>query len=430
MELARIVEYNPWWDTGEVRPELCPIYERQILSKIIGALESRSALVLRGPRRTGKSTVLYQAVRYLLSKKVEPDNILYFSFDAVDGTIQELLDEYSNSILEGALNSKGRLYVFLDEVQKCKNWAEQVKRNYDLYPNVKFILSGSVSFELGAKATESLAGRVIEFVLFPMSFREYLELNGVELPKENATLKSYLVAEKRIFPKFKHYLITGGFPEIAQTKDNREIREYIQSSLARRVIYVDLFQEARIGEPESMMALLRAISEFPGLLMNYENLGSDLGRDRRTISSYVSRLEYAMVIRTVGNIRGSSLASSRKHRRAYPVSPALTFAFKGYDIDDGDMGRVYENAVLNHLDAKFFWRNRSKEVDFITGDQGEIATEVKMGGEGPFHFEQYSRTRAIEKAYVITKNAHGAGHSDSIQYKKVPAWALCAGAKI
>ncbi|MCI0480430.1 MAG: ATP-binding protein, partial [Candidatus Dadabacteria bacterium] len=320
---------------------------------------------------------------------------MFFSFDAEGGNIQDLLGEYRNSILAAPLESKKRIYVFLDEVQKCRGWAEQVKRNYDLYPNIKFVLSGSVSFDLGAGTTESLAGRAKEFVLMPMSFREYLELRGEELPPVGAGLNKYLLAEKRLRPYFIHYLKTGGFPEIATEENEPAIRDYVMSSIVRRVIYGDLFQDSRTGDPESMMALLRAISEKPGILLNYERLGSDIGRDRRTVSSYISRLEYAMVIRTIGNITGSSLSSSRKHRKAYPVSTALTFAFKGYDLNDEDLGHVYEVAMRNQLNAQYFWRRTRGEIDLITGEKGEIATEVKLGGDGPFHFGKYATSRNI-----------------------------------
>ncbi|MBA3045731.1 MAG: ATP-binding protein [Candidatus Thermoplasmatota archaeon] len=430
MNLSRIIEYNPWWDTGQVRKELSPDYKRQMLAEILSSFESRYVSVLRGPRRTGKSTLLYQSIANLLSDDVEPESILYFSFDAEDGTIQNLLDEYRNSILGAPLESKKRIYVFLDEVQKCKGWAEQVKRNYDLYPNIKFVLSGSVSFELGTGTTESLAGRAREFVLLPMSFREYLELRGEDLPKAGSALKEYLLAERRLRPYFNHYLTTGGFPEIALEENQSAIKEYVLSSIVRRVVYGDLFENGRTGDPESMMALLRAISERPGILLNYDHLGSDIGRDRRTVSSYINRLEYTMIIRTLGNITGSALSSSRKHRKAYPVSSAMTYAFKGHDLAEEDLGRVYEIAVMNHLDAHYFWRRPRYEVDFITGDNAEIATEVKLSGEGRFHFGQYAEIRNLDKATVVTKGVSGKGKAGGIAFEKVPAWALCAGYSI
>ena len=74
MELSRIVEFNPWWDTKEVRKELCPTYERRMLKDIISSLNNRNITVLRGPRRTGKSTLLNQSIRFLLSNGVNPES--------------------------------------------------------------------------------------------------------------------------------------------------------------------------------------------------------------------------------------------------------------------------------------------------------------------------------------------------------------------
>ena len=243
-------------------------------------------------------------------------------------------------------------------------------------------------------------------------------------------VRKYLPAENRLLPYFSRFLLTGGFPEIASERNDLLIRDYVISSVIRRVVYGDLFQEGGIGDPESLLALVRAISEHPGILMNYDRLGSDIGRDRRTVSSYISRLEHAMVIRTLGNITGNALSSSRKHRKAHPVSPALTFAFRGSNLDDDVMGRIYETVLVNHLDARYFWRRSGAEIDLITGGNGEHATEVKLGGEGPFHFGKYAGYRPVKTAVVVTRNTSGSGVSGDIEYRKVPAWAICAGAEV
>jgi predicted AAA+ superfamily ATPase len=430
MKLSRIIEYNPWWDTGDVRKELCPPFERLLLGKVLSSLNRRNVTVIRGPRRTGKSTLMYQAIRNLLSNGVDSENILYFSFDDELGVIEDLLLEYRDSVLGRAFEDNKRLFIFLDEAQKCKNWAEQVKRYYDLYPNIKFVLSGSVSFELGMKTTESLAGRVIELVLFPMTFGEYLGLKGIKPPPFGDPVKHFIMAERRLRPHFKHFLKTGGFPELVNEKDINSIVDYVKSSIIRRVVYGDLIKLGSIGDPELMMALVRAISERPGILLNYENLKEDFRRDRRTISSYISLLEYSMVIRTLGNLRPSSFSSSRKHRKAYPVSSAMTFAFKGNDIDESDLGRVIEIAIMNEINARYYWRHRGKEVDFVLGKKGETAVEVKYGKGTKLHFEQYKKVFKLKNAFVISKDELGGARTGSVQYQKIPAWALCAGARI
>lgn len=427
--MRRMTEQNPWWSTGEVRRELCPPYERPGISKVLSSLPERFVMLLRGPRRTGKSTLLYQAIRHLLGSGTEPRAILYFSFDGNPGTVQELLDLYRDTVLGRPIPAEGRVYLFLDEVQKCKGWSEEVKRNYDLFPNLKFVLSGSVSFDMVRGSTESLAGRAVETKLMPMSFAEYLGLRGIPVPARGAPLREFLLAEEGIRPYFAHYLTSGGFPEMATVSDPVRIRDYVLSSVVQRVVYGDLAQAGGGGDSDAMMATLRAISEMPGMLLNFETLGSSLGKDRRTVSSYITRMEQAMIIHTLGNVRGRPLVSSRKHRKAYPVSTALTYAFKDMSLEDTDVGRIVETAVLNEIGARFFWREGRDEVDFIVGSRGETAVEVKLGAEGPFHFERWAEKRALKRAYVVTRDASGTGHSGSVGFEKVPAWALCAGAQ-
>ena len=100
----------------------------------------------------------FQLPLTLLAEGIEPRHILYFTFDDEPGTVQDLLDMYRDSILEDQFPTGTRIYILLDEVQKCDGWAEQVKRNYDLYPNIKFILSPSPQLanhaNLGPKVTK------------------------------------------------------------------------------------------------------------------------------------------------------------------------------------------------------------------------------------------------------------------------------------
>ncbi len=426
IEMSRMTEYNTWWDTGEVREQLCPSYERRTLADIIRTLQESGVTAVRGLRRTGKSTLLYQAIRHLLENGTDPVNVLYFTFDDLSGNVQDLLDLYRDRILREPFQARERIFIFLDEVQKCPGWAEQVKRNYDLYPSLKFVVTGSASLEVGAGATESLAGRWTGLILPPMSFDEYLGLLKVEHPPRDAPLADFIKAAPRPRPLFEHYLMTGGLPEVAGEKDHVRVREYVISGLVQRVVHTDLFPGGSV-DTETAMTLLRAICEKPGLLLNYERLSSDTGRNRRTISSYISKLEDGMVIRTLGNLRGSSLSTSRKNRKAYPASTAMTYAFLGARPDGTDLGRVVETAVLTELNARYFWRERNAEVDLLAGERGEVAVEVKLGGKGKLHFGKLIRRREIERAVLVTWDESGEGRSGGVEYIKVPAWVACAG---
>ena len=87
-----------------------------------------------------------------------------------------MLNEYQNSVLHKTFdNTEKNVYIFLDEIQKLQRWEDKIKIYYDLYPNLKFILSESASVSLRKKSDESLAGRIITIAIEPLNFTEFLE---------------------------------------------------------------------------------------------------------------------------------------------------------------------------------------------------------------------------------------------------------------
>jgi predicted AAA+ superfamily ATPase len=179
-----------------------------------------------------------------------------------------------------------------------------------------------------------------------------------------------------------------------------------------------------------MMGLLEIISSSPGMTINMDNLGSAVGKDRKTISAYLRYLEDCMLIRLVSNGRRSVIARIRKGMRAYPTSTGLVYAFKGYTPDDVTRGKILETAIANELRSDRYWRQGRKEIDFILGIEGGIAIEVKSSGEGKLHFKAYASKANIKKAFVISDRRTGKSSAEGIEYDIVPAWALCAGASI
>ncbi len=145
-------------------------------------------VLVTGLRGVGKTTLLHQVIQHLLDSKVESRRILYFSFDEERFDIGDVIQTYLTQVLRRDIADLDRVYFFLDEVHKVEDWEGKVKVYYDLNPNIKFFLSGSASLTLSSKAKESLAGRLYEFVLKPLTFCEYLEMKDVKVRFEDAEM--------------------------------------------------------------------------------------------------------------------------------------------------------------------------------------------------------------------------------------------------
>ena len=372
MKATDLERFNGWWSTGKVKSSLAPDYRRRPFSDASKLLRQRQAVVLSGLRRVGKSTILYQLIDGLLEDGTDPRNVLYFSFEEGGEEVKEVIEEYERSVLRKNLDEAGKVYIFLDEVQYAKDWVTAVKRFYDIYPSLKFYLSGSSSLLISAKALQNLAGRFFLVDVYPMTFREFVEVKGALRPGG--------APSSRLEPIFSQYLTKAGFPEIAGLEDEGLVAEYVKNSVLDRVTLRDV--PALFGRRDVMLLgrLLTSVVSSPGGMVNLNALSSGLGADRVTISRYLRSLEGSLLLRSLGNFRPSPRSESRKLRKYYPSTTSMVFAVARRSFD-ASPGAVLETYVVNALGASRFYKRGGKEVDVVLRD-GEECVEVKVSPDG------------------------------------------------
>lgn len=418
--IEELERFNPWWTKGSVPAEWTQKYRRKLYSAIGPCIQRRQIILVYGLRRVGKTTLMMQVIESLL-KKVSPRHILYFSFDDAACTIKDVLESYQKVILHSSFgDSPGPVYLFFDEIQKQDGWENTIKTYYDLYPDIRFFLSGSASAGLRKRSTESLAGRILDFTLLPLSFEEFLDLNG----KKTGTIKKEPDLHKReIVPLFYRYLKYGQFPELAKETDEGFAKRYLQSTIIERVIYRDLPEEFGIKDIELLRMIIALIGKNPGMIVKYSEIARNLGRDQRTVANYFEYLEYGLLIRFVYNYRGGALASMRKMKKVYFSSPNLVFA-QNQNLDRV-LPFMLENLVACQTGAKFFYRN-GFEVDFVQEtEDGLVAIEVKNGPgvvkQVLKFLEKFGDT--IHDAYLL--DVEGEGERNGVRI--VPVWKFLLG---
>ena len=153
---------------------------REILPKIIPFLEPENIVLLTGARQTGKTSLLYLLIRYLLNNDTPPSQIVYFDLENIyDFSLLQNLKDFNDFwqiLKDKGVNRQKRIFVFIDEVQHLDRPSSFLKYLHDHYkPGLKFIVTGSSSLEIKKKFTDRLTGRVYSFVIKPLSFREFLE---------------------------------------------------------------------------------------------------------------------------------------------------------------------------------------------------------------------------------------------------------------
>ncbi|MCD6227779.1 ATP-binding protein, partial [Candidatus Micrarchaeota archaeon] len=215
------------------------VVERPVFKEIKKSAKGGMIVVLKGLRRTGKSTLMKY---YLLSKK---KNAFYYSFDEEDYPDRKDL----NDIIIYALSMNKKI-IGLDEVQKVKGWAGTIKKYYD-HAGVQFILSGSSSLDVTA-GSESLAGRRIDIKLNPLTFNEYTLF--------------------RKFPYLNEYLETG-FPEML-VKDV-DVRSYLLS-IINKVVNKDIPKMFNVKKPQLFDDMIKILAERNTQQIDYRDIASDL----------------------------------------------------------------------------------------------------------------------------------------------------------
>ncbi len=306
-ELLEIMsKMNPWWggaefSTGFVR--------EKYLKKIRRYLSSKEILILTGVRRSGKTTLLFQSIDFLIKGGIDPKQILFVNFDNADlshlkNPIKDILDIYYQEV-----SLDEHVYLFFDEVHSIENWEKWAKSIYD-EKKARLIVSGSSSYLLDGKLASLISGRYLRVDVFPLSFREYLDFHDVKFSN-----KLSLVSNKNIILRqLKKYYEKGGFPRTVLEEDE-VLREDILKSYYESIIYRDVLSLYNVRQVKFMRDLIYYfVSNFTSFY-SYKNLSSFFGVDFSTLKEYIGYLENSKIFFELPFFSYSLKAQSRNNKR-------------------------------------------------------------------------------------------------------------------
>lgn len=391
--LKEIYRQNKHWsEPDEFFSELKSVnYKRKLFSEILPFLAKRQILSIVGLRRVGKTILLKQIIKHLM-EKTDAKSIFFLTFDEAILPEGISVADYLNEYLEKIAPPKKAIYIFLDEIQYSKNWQHILKRYYDTESRIKFVVSGSSSLFLRKKTTESLAGRIYEFVLPVLSFEEYLELRKTK----EALVKSYLASavslggkiksspEREIFfrqygvqmeQEFERYIKFGQFPEIVNEENFLLIKKYLLESVYKKTIEYDIPKIFGVEKIDELKFLFQVVSSEAGSLIETGNIAREVGIDEKTIKRYFHYFEESFLIFLVYNFSKSVRKSRRLSKKIYLGSPNFFSAFYDWS-ENGEnnykMGFLAENYCAILLKKKYelvsFYRIRKDEIDFLAAN--------------------------------------------------------------
>ena len=403
-----LLESNTWWKE-EFKLEY---HEREIHEQISKYLPMPQIIALTGLRRVGKTTLMHKIVLDFIKDGFDARNIIYFSFDEFrEIELREVLKEYETFMEKNF--RQGKYLFLLDEIQKLANWEDQVKRVYDIHAkNVKIIISGSESMFIKKKSKETLSGRIFEFKVETLSFKEFLKFKG----KEHKPIGLYEMELARLF---EEYMLCQGFPELVGINDKQIIRKYIKESIVEKVIYRDLQHLFRIKEIAVLESLLGIIMDEPGQLIEISDLAKELKLSRQTLSNYLIYLEEAFLLRKLYNFSKNRRKTERKLKKYYPALLS-DLIFKDDEIS---RSKAFESLIVSHLNAGFFWRDPYKnEVDVVIADKKPIPIEIKYGKLDTGGLIAFMKKFNINEGYIVSHEKEDDLKIDKYLIHVIPAF--------
>ena len=419
MEEKYLTRFNEWWISGKVRNELTQIFVRSEYSIAEELLTDRRITIIYGLRRVGKTTIMYQLISGLLQKNTDPKHVLYISFDDSSADLEDVLNSYFEKILNVPVLEARDVYIFLDEIQKVKDWENKLKIYYDLYPGLKFTISESSSLNTSRRSAETLAGRFFKIRIDPLTFKDFLKLKGYNISFDKLQLSGEILK-----PLFFEYLKKGGFPELVNETNQWKIIEYVRSLVLDRVIAIDIPQEFGIRDVQLLRKLVDIFFYNPGMIVNLDKVSSALGRNRLTISNFISFLEYSFMIRLVSNFRPANLAISRKLKKVYPYNSAFIYALSSTGYDEL-FPYVLEVVAQISLSTDMYFRDGSTEVDFIKRLDGDlIPVEVKSGNIDYNSIANSFRKLNLDSGIVLNMDIFGEEKRNGVNLFLFPIWAF------
>lgn len=444
---------NPWWVRGTIESYYSDMGRRlyfDLFYPLITEKSVRRAVVLMGPRRVGKTVMLYHVIQKQLSEGVDPLKIAFISVETpiYNSIGLEELFTFARQAT-GQADAKG-WYVFFDEVQYLKDWEVHLKTLVDSYPHTKFIASGSAAAALKLKSNESGAGRFTDFMLPPLTFNEYIHLKNLNRLivasriEWQGTVNEAFVSTNNIQELNRHfidYMNFGGYPEVIFSETiQSDPGRYIRSDIVDKVLLRDLPSLYGIRNVQELNTLFTVIAYNTGEEVSPSELSRTSKVEIADLRRYIEYLEAAFLIKTVHRITEKQTRFKRaNYYKIYLTNPSLRSAlFAPLEATDGHMGKLVETAIFAQwiLRERFIpfyarWTKGELEVDMVSLDPKSMkpvwALEMKWSNryfEKPRELKsllKFCKEHGLKEAIVTTLDTEGSKEVDGITLRFIPS---------
>lgn len=452
--ISKIEFENPWWKDNKIDDYYSSMKRRlyfDLFSPLIYEKKIKRAIVLMGPRRVGKTVMLFHLVQDLIDNNIPPKNICYLSIEnpIYNGlSLEEMLIHYLNFARK---KSSEELYIIFDEIQYLKNWEVHLKTLVDSYHKIKFIVSGSAAAALKLKSIESGAGRFTDFMLPPLTFHEYIDLKNLshlitlKIKKWKGISGNYYHTNNidKLNEHFIDYINFGGYPEVSLSKEiQSNPGRYIRNDIIDKVLLRDLPSLYGIKDVQELNSLFTTIAYNSGNEFTYEQLAVSSGVAKNTLKRYIEYLQAAFLIRVINKID----QNAKKFKRAtsfkiYLTNPSLRSAlFSPLKKDDDFIGNMVETAIFsqwshntNFIPFYSRWKNGEVDIVRLSNDKQKPlwAVEIKWSNRYVKSLQKLANLKSfclknnLDRTLITTLDIEEIKEDDDLTYDFTPSSIYC-----
>lgn len=321
--------------------------------------------VMTGVRRCGKSVMLELIKQELMESGISPSQFISINFEDMHYAHLQTAKALHDEIIKKAAEIDGKVYLFFDEIQEVKEW-EKCINSFRVTLNCDIYITGSNAKLLSGELATYLGGRYVEFIIYPFSFAEFMELYRSTVPDEP------------IQKCFQKYILSGGMPYLVNLRYADEPSKQYLSDFFNSVQLKDIVKRNKIRDVDLLERIIAYIMANVGTTFSATSLAKFLKNEQRTVApetilNYIKYCCNAYLFYQVKreDLQGKQiLASNEKY---YIADHGIREAVFGGNTKD--INRILENVVYMELIRRDYeitvGKTGDKEIDFVCSKRGE-----------------------------------------------------------
>jgi len=371
-------------------------FKRELYSKINW---NARFIGIKGPKGVGKSTMLLQYIK----ENLKDENVLYVSLDDMWFATNSIMDLVEYHYVNGGT------HLFLDEIHKCAHWQTYIKNIYDNYPTLKVVFTGSSMLQI-EKGEGDLSRRVAMYTMNGMSFREYLNFEGIldhpvisleDLLTKHVSIASDITEKIRIIPHFKDYCKFGYYPFYKEDKEGFHAR---LNEVCRQVIESDIpsVEKVEYITIQKLKKLLMIIALQVPFVSKMDDLYTQLETTREQGLKLLELLQRGALLGLL-KTKVKAVKQMAAPEKMFLDNPNLMYAFN-------------KNPEIGTIRETFFYNQVSRAIEVYYPKNGDFQINdniiIEVGGAD----KSFNQIKDIPNSYLAIDNVEfGRGN-------KIPLW--------